>query len=42
VIPVEVWLPGCPPPAPRIRAVLEALLAGETPVLEGPQGLRFG
>jgi NAD-reducing hydrogenase small subunit len=42
VIPVEVWLPGCPPPAARIRAVLEALLAGERPVLEGPEGLRFG
>lgn len=42
VIPVDVWLPGCPPSAARIRTVLEALLAGETPVLEGPDGLRFG
>ena len=42
VIPVDLFLPGCPPPAPRIRAVLEALLAGETPRLEGADGLRFG
>ena len=42
VIPVDVWLPGCPPPAPRIRAVREALIRGERPRLEGPDGLRFG
>jgi NAD-reducing hydrogenase small subunit len=42
VIPVEVWLPGCPPSPARIRLVLEALLEGERPRLEGPQGLRFG
>jgi NAD-reducing hydrogenase small subunit len=42
VIAVELWLPGCPPPAARIRLVLEALLRGELPQLEGPEGLRFG
>ena len=42
VIPVDVYLPGCPPPAPRIRACLEALLRGERPRLEGPELLRFG
>ena len=31
VVPVDVYMPGCPPPAPRIRAVLEQLLDGETP-----------
>jgi NAD-reducing hydrogenase small subunit len=41
VVPVDVYLPGCPPPAPRIRAVLEQLLAGEVPRLEGPE-IRFG
>lgn len=42
VIPVDLFLPGCPPSPQRIRAVLEALLAGETPLLEGAEGLRFG
>lgn len=41
VVPVDVYLPGCPPPADRIRAVLEALLAGEQPHLTGEQ-IRFG
>ena len=42
VVPVEVYLPGCPPPAARIRAALEQLLAGETPRLEGRDMLKFG
>jgi NAD-reducing hydrogenase small subunit len=41
VVPVDVYLPGCPPPAPRIRAVLEQLLAGDAPRLEGAE-IRFG
>ena len=41
VVPVDHFLPGCPPPAPRIRAVLEALLAGKTPEL-APGERRFG
>ena len=32
VVPVEFWLPGCPPPAPRIRHVVESLLNGVAPV----------
>lgn len=35
VVPVDTFLPGCPPPADRIRAVLEQVLAGKRPVLEG-------
>ena len=41
VVAVDHFLPGCPPPAPRIRAVLEALLAGKTPELQ-PAERRFG
>jgi len=41
VVPVEFYLPGCPPPAPRIRSVLEAVLAGKTPVLQ-EENRRFG
>jgi NAD-reducing hydrogenase small subunit len=41
VVPVDFWIPGCPPPAERIRAVLEALLDGRQPQLEGSE-IRFG
>lgn len=41
VVPVDFYLPGCPPPAARIRQVLEALIVGRVPHLEGPD-LRFG
>lgn len=42
VVPVEYYLPGCPPPAPRIRALLEQMLAGGPVKLEGADMLRFG
>jgi NAD-reducing hydrogenase small subunit len=41
VVPVDFYLPGCPPPAGRIRAVVEALLDGRTPHLDDSQR-RFG
>lgn len=41
IIPVDLYLPGCPPPGPRIRAVLESLLDGKLPQLEG-EDIRFG
>jgi NAD-reducing hydrogenase small subunit len=41
VVHVDHFLPGCPPPAARIRAVVEALLEGKTPALEGTE-LKFG
>jgi NAD-reducing hydrogenase small subunit len=41
VVPVDYYLLGCPPPAERIRKVLEAVLAGQAPRLEGKE-IRFG
>jgi NAD-reducing hydrogenase small subunit len=41
VVDVDVYLPGCPPPAPRIRTVLEQLLAGRPIQLEGRE-IKFG
>ncbi len=35
VVAVETFLSGCPPPADRIRSVLEQLLSGTVPVLTG-------
>jgi NAD-reducing hydrogenase small subunit len=41
VVPVDFYIPGCPPPAPRIRAVIEDLLAGKAPQLAG-RDIAFG
>jgi NAD-reducing hydrogenase small subunit len=41
VVPVEVYLPGCPPPAERIKGVVAALLEGKEPHLDSTQR-RFG
>lgn len=41
VVPVDFYLPGCPPPADRIRQVLEGILAGKTPHLGG-RDIKFG
>jgi NAD-reducing hydrogenase small subunit len=41
VVPVELYLPGCPPPADRIKAVLGQILEGRPPRLEGSQ-MKFG
>jgi NAD-reducing hydrogenase small subunit len=41
VVPVDIYLPGCPPDADCIRSALEPLLAGEIPHLEG-QNIKFG
>ena len=42
VVPVDCYLPGCPPSADRIRSVLETLLQGEEPKLTGSELIRFG
>lgn len=41
VIRVDSFLPGCPPPAHRIQAALEALLEGTLPPNRG-EAIRFG
>jgi len=40
VIPVEHYLPGCPPPADRIRTLIEGLLAGSVEM--PPPMFKFG
>ena len=42
VIAVDLYLPGCPPSAERIRAAIAPLLLGQRPRMEGPEMLRFG
>jgi len=41
VVHVNYFLPGCPPPAERIKALMSQVLAGTEPKLEGAQ-LKFG
>ncbi|MFO0798667.1 MAG: hypothetical protein U0804_14435 [Gemmataceae bacterium] len=41
VVPVDHYLPGCPPPAARIRAIVEDLLAARTPS-RAAELIRFG
>ncbi len=41
VVHVNYFLPGCPPPADRIKALMLQVLSGAEPKLEGPQ-LKFG
>jgi NAD-reducing hydrogenase small subunit len=42
VIDIDLFIPGCPPPAPRIQEVLEALVNGKNPVMQGREMLKFG
>lgn len=42
VVPVDIFMPGCPPPADRIRATIEPLLQGNTPEMVGRDMIKFG
>ncbi|BAY27660.1 NADH ubiquinone oxidoreductase 20 kDa subunit [Calothrix sp. NIES-2100] len=42
VVPVDIYLLGCPPSATRIRAVLEPILQGKKPQLEGREFIKYG
>lgn len=42
LVPVDLFLPGCPPSAARIRAALEPLLHNQPAQLQGPDQIRFG
>jgi NAD-reducing hydrogenase small subunit len=41
VVHVDYYLPGCPPPADRIKALMSQVLAGEIPHLSG-KDIKFG
>lgn len=42
VVPIDIFMPGCPPSADRIRATLEPLLQGKQPTMVGRDMLKFG
>jgi NAD-reducing hydrogenase small subunit len=42
VVPVDIYMPGCPPSADRIKATLEPLLNGELPHMVGRDLIKFG
>jgi NAD-reducing hydrogenase small subunit len=42
VVPVDIFMPGCPPSADRIKATLEPLLKGESPDMSGREMIKFG
>lgn len=42
VVPIDIFMPGCPPSADRIRATIEPLLQGQQPVMAGREMIKFG
>lgn len=42
VVPVDLYMPGCPPSADRIKATLEPLLQGKLPAMSGKEMIQFG
>jgi NAD-reducing hydrogenase small subunit len=42
VVPVDIFMPGCPPSSDRIKAAIEPLLKGDRPLMEGREMIKFG
>ena len=42
IVEVDLFLPGCPPSAQRIQAAIAPLLAGQRPLMEGREMIKFG
>jgi NAD-reducing hydrogenase small subunit len=42
IVKIDMFLPGCPPPAPRIMDAIEPLLKGEQPIMLGREMIKFG
>lgn len=42
LVDIDLFIPGCPPSAPRIQAAIEPLLKGERPIMEGRSMIKFG
>jgi NAD-reducing hydrogenase small subunit len=42
VIDVDIFMPGCPPSADRIKATIAPLLEGKLPNMEGREMIKFG
>jgi NAD-reducing hydrogenase small subunit len=42
VVPIDIFMPGCPPSADRIRETIEPLLHGKQPVMAGRDMIKFG
>ncbi|EDZ94739.1 MAG: oxidoreductase [Limnospira sp. PMC 1291.21] len=42
VVDVDIFMPGCPPSADRIKATLAPLVEGKMPKMEGREMIKFG
>lgn len=42
LVDVDLFIPGCPPPADRIQAAIAPLLEGDMPAMEGREMIKFG
>jgi NAD-reducing hydrogenase small subunit len=42
VVPVDIFMPGCPPSSDRIKTAIEPLLKGEKPKMEVREMIKFG